>query len=166
MKIPLIIGIAGVLTAACHHRASETIPPVQGAGGDGYQCKAAVPIRAQSAWPRPANAKAITKDIFVRVVKPGRGERRPIRGSGTVVVLCVTHYNTDGSVREYDPAVIHELDPPGTPWDDVITQMTEGEILRVWMPDHESPNGRMIADFELQPFPTMIPPRAGAPKKK
>lgn len=132
---------------------------VEGAGRGGYECQTPKPISAAAAWPVPADADRTGTDIYTKVVRRGTGTRKPELDSRHVVVLCVTYYNRDGSVREHDPSAIIELDPGPSRWCDVAALMTEGEIRRVWMPDKESPGGTMIADFEMQPWPDEVKAR-------
>ena len=111
------------------------------------------PISAASTWPVPRDAIHVGDEIYTKVLRPGAGARRPKLGSGQVVVLCVTYYNRDGSVQDHDPAAVIELDPGSSRWCTVAAMMTEGEIRRVWIRDHETPGGTMIADFEMEPWP-------------
>lgn len=147
--------VAGAIFAFVRYsrKPPESFAPIAGIAGDGYQCKAPTAINAASAWPVPHEAVRDGDDIYTKVVRRGTGARRPRLGSGQVVVLCVTHYNRDGSVRAHDAAAIVELDPGPSRWSEVAAMMVEGEIRRVWMPDRESPGGTMIADFEMEPWP-------------
>ncbi|HKS23232.1 MAG TPA: hypothetical protein VJZ76_10570 [Thermoanaerobaculia bacterium] len=144
----------GILAFARYNKKKpESFARIAGIAGEGYQCKAPTAIDAASAWPVPHDAIRHPDEIYTTMVRAGAGTRRPRLGSGQVVVLCVTYYNRDGSVRERDPAAIVELDPGPSPWSEVAAMMVEGEIRRVWMPDRESPGGTMIADFEMEPWP-------------
>lgn len=129
---------------------------IGGSAGKGYECQTTRPISPAAAWPVPHDAERAGSDSYTKVVRQGTATRKPQLGAGHVVVLCVTYYKRDGSVREHDPSAIVELDPGPSRWCDVAALMTEGEIRRVWMPDKESPGGMMIADFEMQPWPNVV----------
>jgi hypothetical protein len=78
-------------------------------------------------------------------------------------MLCVTYYDRNGAVVQYDPGVVHDIDLPPKEWQEVLTRMSEREIRRFWIPRRLHLKDVVIGDFELQPYPVPEDPRRKPP---
>ncbi len=109
----------------------------------------------------PADAVKTRSGLAYKILKPGTGERHPSR-RGKVRV----HYSgwtTDGKM--FDSSVVREqpaefpVDAVIPGWSEGLQLMTEGEVVRFWIParlayadDKSKPQGMLVFDVELISF--------------
>jgi hypothetical protein len=144
------------LVVSCGREAVDSGPPVHPKSADGfdhdYKCRSVADLSREMVWPVPSDASTTPTGVHTKVIAPGYGRRPDVR-SGETVVLCTTRYGTDGRVIEHNPLLVYDLDVPPKEWQEIVSQMHEGEIRRFWT----SPRGHLkdfaIVDFELQPIP-------------
>jgi FKBP-type peptidyl-prolyl cis-trans isomerase len=137
MKWPFVVPILGVLALTA--------------------CRPDVPAPPDVAAPPPDSLKT-TSGLSIKVLQKGTGTRNP-RTTDRVTVHY-TGWTTDGksfdsSVARGRPATF-ALTEVITGWTEALQRMTEGEKVRVWIPENLAyggapgkPAGMLVFDIEL-----------------
>jgi peptidylprolyl isomerase len=120
-------------------------------------CRADVPAPPDVAAPPPDSLKT-TSGLSIKVLQKGSGTRNP-----RVTDRVTVHYSgwtTDGksfdsSVSRGQPATF-AVNEVITGWTEALQRMTEGEKVRVWIPEELAyrgepgkPAGMLVFDIEL-----------------
>lgn len=116
----------------------------------------AAPTPEQAKTP-PPEATRRTSGLVTLVLEPGTGERKPI--GHDLVVLHFTGWDRQG--KQFMSSREGERPQPATSvlgkvfpgWREALELMVEGEMRRVWVPDHlgaESSRGPKSAVFDLE----------------
>ena len=136
MKWPVVLPIVAVLGLAA--------------------CRADVPAPPDVAAPPPDSLKT-TSGLSIKVLQQGAGTRHP-RTTDRVTVHY-TGWTTDG--KSFDSSVggrpaTFALTQVITGWTEALQRMTEGEKVRVWIPENLAyagapgqPAGMLVFDIEL-----------------
>ncbi len=114
-----------------------------------------IPAPADVAAP-PADAEVRASGIASKILRPGTGEERPWKRDK--VTVHYTGWTTDGkmfdsSVQRGQP-ITFGLDQVIAGWGEAVQQMVEGELRRVWIPEHlaykgQPPKGMLVFEIEL-----------------
>ena len=119
-------------------------------------CRADVPAPPDVAAPPPDSLKT-TSGLSIKVLQQGAGTRHP-RTTDRVTVHY-TGWTTDG--KSFDSSVggrpaTFALTQVITGWTETLQRMTEGEKVRVWIPENLAyggapgqPAGMLVFDIEL-----------------
>jgi len=135
-----------------------------GAGGTPkYQCRQPVAVDPATVWPIPRDAEVTPTGVYTKRLRDGDG-RRPVAGSGQVLILCLTYYARNGAIVQHDPVVVQDIDVPPKEWQEVLTRMREREVRRFWIPPRGHLKDVVIGDFEMQPYPLTEDPRWKPPR--
>lgn len=165
-RLILTVGITvllGMSVSCIKENDDAVIGTTPGAGGTpSYTCRQPTPVGGASVWPIPRDAEVTASGVHTKRLRKGDG-RTPAVGSGQVLMLCVTYYDRNGAVVQYDPGVVHDIDLPPKEWQEVLTRMSEREIRRFWIPRRLHLKDVVIGDFELQPYPVPEDPRRKPP---
>jgi FKBP-type peptidyl-prolyl cis-trans isomerase len=106
----------------------------------------------------PADALKTSSGLASKVLEPGKGDRRPVKGD--LVVVHYTGWTTDGkmfdsSVSRGQPATfgLNQVIPG---WTEGVQLMVEGDKRRFWIPENLAykgqpgmPMGMLVFDIEL-----------------
>lgn len=148
----------------CHHqdgRVASYAQVMQEIGATsmvGGQGPAAAPPAPPDVAAFPLDADRTESGLVSRVLKPGKGSRKPTAKS--VVTVHFTGWTTDGkafdsSVGRGQPAQF-PLDRVMPGWTEGIQLMVEGEERRMWIPEPLAykgapgkPKGTLVFDVEL-----------------
>jgi peptidylprolyl isomerase len=123
----------------------------------------------------PADAQKTSSGLAYKVLEPGKGDRRPVKGD--LVVVYYTGWTTDGKMfdssatRGKPSTFVVERVIPG--FSEGIQLMVTGEKRRLWVPESLAykgaegrPKGMLVFDIQLlvvQTSPTAAPPDVAKP---
>ena len=148
----------------CHHqdgRVASYAQVMQEIGATsmvGGQAPAAAPPAPPDVAAFPLDADRTESGLVTRVLKPGKGTRKPTANS--VVTVHYTGWTTDGkafdsSIARGQPAQF-PLNRVVPGWTEGIQLMVEGEERRMWIPESLAykgaagkPKGTLVFDVEL-----------------